>query len=154
VIIKNLRVQQGGSVLPLSPNPRLDKQLGTRHRAAIGITEETDAVSVVVSEERGEISLCFNGNIARDLDASTLRKALLGLFHKQKDESRRVEAEATAAAAAAAAISQLAQPEEASAAPVPQPPKLPPEAEATEGGTVEDEWPGQRKAPRPGTEVG
>jgi uncharacterized protein (TIGR00159 family) len=109
VVIRNLRVQQAGSVLPLSANPRLDKQLGTRHRAAIGITEETDAVSVVVSEERGEISLCFNGNIARDLDAQTLRKALLGLFQKQKAEADRVEAEATAAAAAAAAMSALAQ---------------------------------------------
>ena len=51
---------------------------------ALGITEETDAVVVVVSEERGSISLCFGGNIARDLDSPTLRKALLGLFQKQK----------------------------------------------------------------------
>jgi uncharacterized protein (TIGR00159 family) len=84
VIIKNLRIAQAGAVLPLSANARLDKALGTRHRAAIGITEETDAVVVVVSEERGTISLCFGGNIARDLDAATLRKALLGLFQKEK----------------------------------------------------------------------
>jgi uncharacterized protein (TIGR00159 family) len=84
VIIKNLRIAQAGAVLPLSANARLDKALGTRHRAAIGVTEETDAVVVVVSEERGSISLCFGGNIARDLDAATLRKALLGLFQKQK----------------------------------------------------------------------
>jgi len=84
VIIKNLRIAQAGAVLPLSANARLDKALGTRHRAAIGVTEETDAVVVVVSEERGSISLCFGGNIARDLDSSTLRKALLGLFQKQK----------------------------------------------------------------------
>jgi diadenylate cyclase len=84
VIIKNLRIAQAGAVLPLSANARLDKALGTRHRAAIGVTEETDAVVVVVSEERGSISLCFGGNIARDLDAPTLRKALLGLFQKQK----------------------------------------------------------------------
>ncbi len=70
VIIKNLRIAQAGAVLPLSANARLDKALGTRHRAAIGITEETDAVVVVVSEERGSISLCFGGNIARDLDAA------------------------------------------------------------------------------------
>jgi hypothetical protein len=84
VIIKNLRIAQAAAVLPLSANARLDKALGTRHRAAIGVTEETDAVVVVVSEERGAISLCFGGNIARDLDAATLRKALLGLFQKEK----------------------------------------------------------------------
>ena len=83
VIIKNLRVQQAGAVLPLSANARLDKQLGTRHRAAIGITEETDAVVVVVSEERGVVSLCFNGNIASGLQPATLRKALLSLFQKK-----------------------------------------------------------------------
>ena len=87
VIIKNLRIAQAGAVLPLTGNAKLDKALGTRHRAAIGITEETDAVVVVVSEERGSISLCFGGNIARDLDGATLRKALLGLF--QKDKKRR-----------------------------------------------------------------
>jgi uncharacterized protein (TIGR00159 family) len=84
VIIKNLRIAQAGAVLPLSGNAKLDKALGTRHRAAIGVTEETDAVVVVVSEERGTISLCFGGNIARDLDGATLRKALLGLFQKEK----------------------------------------------------------------------
>jgi uncharacterized protein (TIGR00159 family) len=88
VIIRNLRIQQAGAVLPLSANAKLDKQFGTRHRAAIGITEETDAVVVVVSEERGAVSLCFNGNIARDLDAATLRKALLGLFQKKKNKGK------------------------------------------------------------------
>jgi diadenylate cyclase len=123
-IIKNLRVQQAGAVLPLSANPKLDKQLGTRHRAAIGITEETDAVVVVVSEERGQVSLCFHGNIARDLSGATLRKALLGLFQKErrggagyrrrKPEEEAEEAaaaggggtEAEAATAAAAAVAQ------------------------------------------------
>jgi diadenylate cyclase len=108
-IIRNLRVQQAGAVLPLSPNPRLDPELGTRHRAAIGITEETDAVAVVVSEERGEISLCFHGNIARDLDAATLRKALLGLFYKEKRRKQRIADEARAAAATAQAVAALAQ---------------------------------------------
>jgi len=83
VIIKNLRIVRAAAVLPLSPNAKLDKELGTRHRAAVGVTEETDAVVVVVSEERGAISLCFGGNIARDLDGATLRKAMLGLFQKQ-----------------------------------------------------------------------
>jgi uncharacterized protein (TIGR00159 family) len=87
-VIKNLRLQRAGCVLPLSNNPKLDKSLGTRHRAAIGITEETDAVAVVVSEERGTVSLCFAGNIARDLEPATLRKALLGLFQKERREPR------------------------------------------------------------------
>ena len=108
VVIKSLRIQQAGTLLPLSQNPRLEKELGTRHRAAIGITEETDAVSVVVSEERGEVSLCFGGNIARDLDAATLRKALLGLFFK-KTKKADVEEEATAAAAAAEAVAAIAR---------------------------------------------
>jgi uncharacterized protein (TIGR00159 family) len=88
VIIKELRIAQAGAVLPLSSNAKLDKALGTRHRAAIGVTEETDAVSVVVSEERGSISLCFGGNVARDLDGATLRKALLGLFQKETKSER------------------------------------------------------------------
>jgi hypothetical protein len=75
-------------VLPLSTNPRLDPELGTRHRAAIGITEETDAVVIVVSEERGAISLCVNGNIIRDLDAASLREALLGLFFRAQKRQK------------------------------------------------------------------
>lgn len=88
VIIRNLRVAQAGAVLPLSGNSKLDKELGTRHRAAVGVTEETDAVVVVVSEERGTISVCFSGNIIRDLDALNVRKALLGLFQKKKNKSK------------------------------------------------------------------
>ena len=88
VVIKELRIAHAGAVLPLSGNAQLDKALGTRHRAAIGVTEETDAVSVVVSEERGSISLCFGGNVARDLDGATLRKALLGLFQKESKHER------------------------------------------------------------------
>src|SRR5262249_19318416 len=89
VVIRNLRVYRAGAVLPLSANPKLDKELGTRHRAAVGITEESDAVVVVVSEERGTLSLCFGGNIAPDLDPATLRKALLGLFQKPKSNPKR-----------------------------------------------------------------
>ncbi|MBI4508723.1 MAG: TIGR00159 family protein [Deltaproteobacteria bacterium] len=109
VIIRHLRIHQAGAVLPLSKNPRLDKALGTRHRAAIGITEETDAVALVVSEERGEMSLCFHGNVARDLDTSTLRKALLGLFYREKRKGHSVAEQASAAAAAAEAFAAMAQ---------------------------------------------
>jgi len=83
VIIRERRVWQAGAFLPLTSSPKLDRTVGTRHRAAIGITEETDAVVVVVSEERGAISLCFNGNMVRNLDAGSLRDALLGLFFKR-----------------------------------------------------------------------
>ncbi|HJZ89194.1 MAG TPA: diadenylate cyclase CdaA [Polyangia bacterium] len=114
VLVKNLRIVQAGTVLPLSANPKLDKALGTRHRAAIGITEETDAVSIAVSEERGTVSLCFHGNIARELDAQTLRKALLGLFYREKRRRR--------ARAAASGKPVPGQPEPAPGAPAgPQP---------------------------------
>ena len=84
VVIRNARVATAGGILPLTGNTGLDRNLGTRHRAALGISEETDAVVVVVSEERGEISLCFNGNIIRDLDGPTLRQALFGLFFSKR----------------------------------------------------------------------
>jgi uncharacterized protein (TIGR00159 family) len=84
VVIRDGRIWQAGVFLPIAGSPKLDRSLGTRHRAAIGISEETDAVVVVVSEERGAISLCFNGNMARDLDPGSLRQALLGLFQAQR----------------------------------------------------------------------
>ncbi|MBK8169585.1 MAG: TIGR00159 family protein [Sandaracinaceae bacterium] len=88
VVIRDQRVWQAGAFLPLTASPKLDKTLGTRHRAAIGITEETDAVVVVVSEERGAVSLCFNGNMVRNLDPNSLREALLGLFYQKKAGKR------------------------------------------------------------------
>ncbi|MDH5674905.1 MAG: diadenylate cyclase CdaA [Myxococcales bacterium] len=88
VIIRDGRVQQGGAFLPLTASTKLDRTLGTRHRAGIGLSEETDAVVVVVSEERGAVSLCFNGNIARNLDPAPLRSALLGLLTKQPRRRR------------------------------------------------------------------
>lgn len=80
VIIRNLRIAKAGVFFPMPDTKVLDKSLGSRHRAALGITEETDAVVVVVSEERGSISFCFNGNIVTNLDGVSLRQALLGLF--------------------------------------------------------------------------
>ncbi len=80
VIIRNLRIAKAGVFFPMPDTKLLDKSLGSRHRAALGITEETDAVVVVVSEERGSISFCFNGNIVSNLDGASLRQALLGLF--------------------------------------------------------------------------
>jgi uncharacterized protein (TIGR00159 family) len=80
VVIRNLRIAKAGVFFPMPDTKGLDKSLGSRHRAALGITEETDAVVVVVSEERGSISFCFNGNIVTNLDGASLRQALLGLF--------------------------------------------------------------------------
>jgi uncharacterized protein (TIGR00159 family) len=80
VVIRNLRIAKAGVFFPMPDTKLLDKSLGSRHRAALGITEETDAVVVVVSEERGSISFCFNGNVVTNLDGASLRQALLGLF--------------------------------------------------------------------------
>lgn len=98
VLIRDARVLSAGAFLPLTTAIDLDRHLGTRHRAAMGISEQTDAVVVVVSEERGEISLCFNGNIIRRLNASSLRQALYGIFYSKRRAAallkRGVDAEA------------------------------------------------------------
>ncbi|NOZ00387.1 MAG: TIGR00159 family protein [Deltaproteobacteria bacterium] len=80
VIIRKGRISHAGCFLPLTENPRVDKQLGTRHRAAIGLTEGTDAVVIVVSEESGIISLAEHGELKRGLDAVSLRDELMKLF--------------------------------------------------------------------------
>src|SRR5271169_5521980 len=76
VIVQKDRIAAAACFLPLSMNPLLSTQLGTRHRAAIGITEETDAIAVVVSEETGAISLAIAGKIERDLTVEQLRERL------------------------------------------------------------------------------
>jgi diadenylate cyclase len=76
VIIQKDRLAAAACFLPLSMNPVLSIQLGTRHRAAIGITEETDAIAVIVSEETGAISMALGGRIERDLTAEQLRERL------------------------------------------------------------------------------
>ena len=80
VLIQKGRLTVAGVFLPLSTNPRLDSDLGTRHRAAIGLTEETDAVVIAISEEKGWISLIVEGQITRGLDGLALRKLLLTHF--------------------------------------------------------------------------
>jgi diadenylate cyclase len=76
VIIQKDRVAAAACFLPLSMNPVLSTQLGTRHRAGIGVTEETDAIAVIVSEETGSISLAVAGTIERDLTVEQLRNRL------------------------------------------------------------------------------
>src|SRR5262245_41046615 len=80
VLIRDLKIARAGMFFPMPETKILDASLGSRHRASLGITEETDAVVVVVSEERGTISFCFSGNIVSNLDGQSLRHALLGLF--------------------------------------------------------------------------
>jgi diadenylate cyclase len=76
VIIQKDRLAAAACFLPLSMNPVLSTQMGTRHRAGIGITEETDAIAVIVSEESGAISMAVGGKIERDLTVEQLREAL------------------------------------------------------------------------------
>jgi diadenylate cyclase len=76
VIIRNYKIAAASCFLPLTLNPRLSKELGTRHRAAIGVTEDTDAVAVVVSEETGVISFVVNGEITRYLNSARLRDSI------------------------------------------------------------------------------
>jgi diadenylate cyclase len=80
LIIQHGRIIAAGCFLPLTTNPHVSKTLGTRHRAAIGLTEETDAIVVVISEEEGAISLVREGRITRDVDAGTLRSTLQRLL--------------------------------------------------------------------------
>lgn len=76
VLIEGDRIRAAGCVLPLSFNPDLDPNLGTRHRAALGLSEKSDAIVIVVSEENGAISLAREGRMVRNLDASMLRDSL------------------------------------------------------------------------------
>lgn len=76
VIIQRNRILAAGCFLPLTLDPHLSQELGTRHRAAIGITEETDAIAVIVSEETGTISLAIGGTLTRSYTGDSLRAAL------------------------------------------------------------------------------
>jgi len=78
VIIRKDRLAAAACFLPLSMNPVLSTQMGTRHRAGIGITEETDAIAVIVSEETGAISIAVGGGIERDITVEQLRERLSG----------------------------------------------------------------------------
>ena len=80
LIVHQGRIIAAGCFLPLTTNPHVSKTLGTRHRAAIGLTEETDAIVIVISEEEGAISMVREGRITRDVDAGTLRSTLQKLM--------------------------------------------------------------------------
>ncbi len=80
VIIKDDRIKAAACFLPLTDNTAVSKELGTRHRAALGISERSDSLSIVVSEETGAISISENGTISRYLDSKTLRQILTDMY--------------------------------------------------------------------------
>lgn len=84
VIIRDGRIQAAGCLFPLTENPKVSKTLGTRHRAALGLSEETDAVVIIVSEETGAISIAVSGKLIRNLNEETLRKSLDKLYGLEK----------------------------------------------------------------------
>ncbi len=85
VIIRGSRIAAAGCFLPLTENPNLSKQLGTRHRAALGISENSDAVAIVVSEETGIISMANNGKLTRYLDSKGLKDMLQKVYVREKE---------------------------------------------------------------------
>ena len=92
VLIRDLRITRAGMFFPMPESKVADPNFGSRHRAALGITEETDAVVVVVSEERGTITLCFQGSYVANIDSPSLRKILLEqLGHRSKREKAQPE---------------------------------------------------------------
>ena len=84
VIVQDDRVAAAACFLPLTVNPKLSKELGSRHRAALGLTEENDSVAIVVSEENGIISVVADGQIERDLNADALRARLRSLVLQRR----------------------------------------------------------------------
>ncbi|MFO7295867.1 MAG: diadenylate cyclase CdaA [Caldicoprobacter sp.] len=85
VIIRESRIVAAGCFLPLTENPNLSKQLGTRHRAALGISEASDALAIIVSEETGIVSIASDGKLTRYLDAEGLRSILEKIYIKERE---------------------------------------------------------------------
>lgn len=92
MIIRGGRLYAAGCVLPLTQNKKLGKELGTRHRAGIGITEASDALVIIVSEETGVISLAQNGELTRFVDVKRIEKILLGLYLQEEQKGLFTEA--------------------------------------------------------------
>ena len=89
VVIRNDRVAAATCILRVSKNSSISKELGTRHRAALGVSEDTDAFTIIVSEETGAVSLTQDGNLMHDIDRETLRRELENIQALRKDESER-----------------------------------------------------------------
>lgn len=88
VIVRADKLHAAGCVLPLTQNKELNKELGTRHRAGIGITENSDALVIIVSEETGVISVAQNGKLTRFLDGKKIEKMLLSLYFEGEKEQK------------------------------------------------------------------
>lgn len=88
VIIQGQRISAATCYLPLSENMSISKELGTRHRAGLGLSEATDAVVIIVSEETGNISMAFNGNLVRAVDSHYLKNKMIHSFGKKEDSKR------------------------------------------------------------------
>ncbi|PIQ84970.1 MAG: TIGR00159 family protein [Candidatus Omnitrophica bacterium CG11_big_fil_rev_8_21_14_0_20_45_26] len=91
VVVQGNRIAACGVLFPLSQSTMLSRTLGTRHRAAIGFTEETDAVCIVVSEETGKISVSVYGKLTRDLDEEGLKRVLKSLFRPDENRNKLLE---------------------------------------------------------------
>ncbi len=89
VIVRENRVVSATCYLPLSDNMGLSKELGTRHRAGVGISEVTDSLTIIVSEETGHISVAYEGTLSRDLDSEDLKGKLLMIQNKPLEEKKR-----------------------------------------------------------------
>lgn len=89
VIVRENRITAATCYLPLSDNMGLSKELGTRHRAGVGISEVTDSMTVIVSEETGKISVAYNGSLQRGLDAERLKETLRRIQNRPADEKKR-----------------------------------------------------------------
>lgn len=87
-IIQGARVTAVGCLFPLSQSPKLSKALGTRHRAGLGLSEETDALVIVVSEETGTVSLMSQGKIMRGIEDEELKRYLVELYQPEKESSK------------------------------------------------------------------
>ncbi len=92
LVIQQGRINRAGCFLPLSQNPDISKTLGTRHRAAIGLTELVDAIVIVVSEESGKVSVVLGGRITRDLDLESLKKVLKRTLEPASSRQKRAKA--------------------------------------------------------------
>ncbi len=87
-VLRDERILAAGCTLPLSENPNLERELGTRHRAAVGISESTDAIAIIVSEETGTISIAQNARLTRFLDEGTLNRVLTGMITSRLPSAR------------------------------------------------------------------
>lgn len=90
VVIRDNKIKAAACFLPLTDNPDLSKELGTRHRAALGISEVSDSIAIIVSEESGKISFALNGGLVRNLTSDTLRKALNKNLTERESPAKRL----------------------------------------------------------------